>query len=356
MKKLLLASTALVLSAGVASAQVALSGDARMGIVYDNSLASAGAGTTNTSRLTFTSRARVTFTLSGETDGGIAFGGSFRADNAGAAAAGTGGSVFISGEFGKLSMGDVAGAARAAVGDLYGVGLTGIGDLNEMVYIDRNPTMLGASVYSFNRRPSVLYEYSIEGFTFYLGAARPNRTDGVGYGNLGLAGNPPASLASAAALAPAAGGSYRESQYSVGVKYSFDGFTIAAGHEQFRASSTGNPSWSANHTIISAEYDMGDFKAKAIAGRIGGNLGTAASATPGLSRSQYGLSVEGNFDAVTATAFVNRNMMTTNYGIGASYDLGGGASMVGGISRRGSNTTLGMTNQTRADFGLNFSF
>ncbi|WP_439563477.1 porin, partial [Roseinatronobacter sp.] len=68
MKKLLLASTALVMSAGVASAQVALSGDARMGITYDNS---------RDAKLQFSSRARVTFTLSGETDTGMAFGASF---------------------------------------------------------------------------------------------------------------------------------------------------------------------------------------------------------------------------------------------------------------------------------------
>ena len=37
MKKLLLASTALVMSAGVAAAEVALSGSAQMGIVYDSS-------------------------------------------------------------------------------------------------------------------------------------------------------------------------------------------------------------------------------------------------------------------------------------------------------------------------------
>ncbi|MGL4413330.1 porin, partial [Roseinatronobacter monicus] len=90
MKKLLLATTALTLSAGVAAADVSLTGDARMGFIYDGD------------DVNLTSRARVTFTLSGETDTGMAFGGSFRADNAAGAAAGTGGSVFISGAFGRL--------------------------------------------------------------------------------------------------------------------------------------------------------------------------------------------------------------------------------------------------------------
>jgi outer membrane protein OmpU len=83
----------------------------------------------------FTSRARVTFTFSGETDGGLSFGASFRADNSSNAANGTAGSVFLSGAFGKISMGDVDGAAVAAVGHVDGVGLTGLGDRNESSFI-----------------------------------------------------------------------------------------------------------------------------------------------------------------------------------------------------------------------------
>ncbi|TQM94273.1 porin-like protein [Roseinatronobacter monicus] len=125
MKKILLATTALVASAGVAAADVTLSGDGRMGITYDSAADS-------NSRLAFTNRARVTFSLSGETDSGMAFGGSFRADNASGAAAGTAGHVFISGEFGRLRMGDVDSAFQALFGNIGGVGLTGLGDLNEL--------------------------------------------------------------------------------------------------------------------------------------------------------------------------------------------------------------------------------
>ncbi len=87
-----------------------------MGITYNSALNS-------NSKLAFTNRARVTFTLTGETDGGLAFGGSFRADNAGGAAGGTAGSVFISGDFGRIRMGDVDGAFTSLFGELAGVGL-----------------------------------------------------------------------------------------------------------------------------------------------------------------------------------------------------------------------------------------
>ena len=142
MKKILLATTLLAATTGFAAAEVTLSGDARMGIIsnFDN----AATLLVNESDLQFTSRARVKFTLSGSTDGGLEFGASFRAQDAGAvtsvskgadgiagtaddivtvgggAANGQAGSVFISGAFGKLTMGDVDDAANSAIGQEIG--------------------------------------------------------------------------------------------------------------------------------------------------------------------------------------------------------------------------------------------
>ncbi|MCL1627784.1 porin [Roseibaca sp. V10] len=277
MKKLLLASTALVMTAGYAAADVALSGSARMGIAYDSAAAR---------ELSFTSRARVVFTLSGETDGGLAFGGSFRADNAVGANAGTAGSVFVSGTFGRLSMGDVASAAEFIVGDLSGVGLTGLGDLNENTYLG-NAT-----------RPAARYDYSMDGLTLALSIDNPSNAAFV---------------------------------YSVAVGYEMNGFMGGIGYEKVNSG--------ASHTIgyIGAEFE-------GVTGKL--TYGRSAGAN------QYGLSISGSFDATTVTAFGRRDFAgATHYGLGASYDLGGGASLVGGIVRNdtGAGSTL-------ADFGLNFSF
>ena len=76
----------------------------------------------------------VQFNGAGETDGGLGFGFSFRAADAGGADDGNGGSVFISQGGHTLAMGDVDSAANAAVGQVSGVGLTGLGDLNEVNY------------------------------------------------------------------------------------------------------------------------------------------------------------------------------------------------------------------------------
>lgn len=288
MKKLLLATTALTLSAGVAAADVALSGNARMGVVYDGD------------DFGFNSRLRVQFTLSGETDTGLAFGGSIRADNAGDAGGGnvdtggmTGGSVFISGDFGRLSMGDVAGAAEFIVGDLAGVGMTGLRFLNENTYLSNAD------------RAAARYDYSIDGFTFAISADEPRASDTA----------------------------------SIAAGYSFGDFGVGIGYERVSSS--------VDHVIAYASASFEGIDVKATYGRQSG-LALAE-------RDQYGLSVSGSFDAVTVTAFGRRDFdANTHYGLGGSYDLGGGASFVGGVVRDGGSTAAGK--QTIADLGLTFSF
>lgn len=112
MKNVLFASTALVAFAGAASAQsITLSGFAEMGL-FD---VSAGTGATN--GVEFFTDIDVTFTMSGETDGGLTFGASVDLDEGGSGAAAVadnaddgGVTIFLSGAFGTLTMGDTDGA------------------------------------------------------------------------------------------------------------------------------------------------------------------------------------------------------------------------------------------------------
>ena len=63
------------------------------------------------------------------------------------------------------------------------------------------------------------------------------------------------------------------------------------------------------------------------------------------------LSVDYTTGATPLTAFATDNVDfagTDTFGVGAAYDLGGGASVVGGIVDNGTDTT--------ADVGLTFSF
>ncbi|WFE75592.1 porin [Roseinatronobacter sp. S2] len=374
MKKLLLASTALVMTAGAAAAQVNMSGSARMGIAYDNRAGDNSAGA-NSAKLQFTSRIRVNFTMSGETDSGLAFGASVRGDQFGNANSGgtamANGSVYIDGEFGRLTFGDVAGAARATVGDIDAISLTDLGDPQEATYLDR--TFATGRATNFGRRTAVLYAYSIDSFTFRASVGQQRRTDNGGF-----------DVVNNVAVSRPATENYKDTLYALGVSYSMDGLKLSAGYEAGKASyndiadPSNNTKFSASHIIIGAEYEMEGFTIKAVAGRVGGDLGTMLGGRTNLSRSHYGLSVTGEFDATTVTAYARRTIQSsTNYGIGASYDLGGGATLVGGIARIGAtkapvtpssynapanvNAAFGPSlgaapSRTRADFGLNFSF
>lgn len=317
MKKVLLTTTALVAFAGAAAADavnIDVTGSGRLGLTFVDQATNPD-GTSN--EVNFSSRIRISFSASGETDGGLAFGGSIRADNASAGNSGSGGSVFISGGFGKLAMGDVDNAAEAAVGDLAGVGYTGAGDYNEQMYLNSSDL------------PAALYSYSSGDFTVYVGVGNPGGT---------YSGTATASYTGT-------GGVNVADQVSVGGSYSFGDFTVMAGYEsQTTTSFTAGVGTGVNDDawIVAGAYTMADTTLKAVYGEQSGS--TAVT--------QYGASVSSSFGATTVSAFVNHQEVagatTDNYGIGGSYDLGGGASVVGGVA--------GGDSVTQADLGIKFSF
>jgi outer membrane protein OmpU len=279
MKKVLFATTALVMTAGVAAAEVSVGGDGRMGVISSDG-----------GDLAFTSRIRISFSASGETDAGLSFGGSIRADNAAASATttdadangswdtsgggvnGAAGSVFVEGTFGKISMGDVSGAPEAAVGDLSGVGLTGLGDLNETTYL------------SNGTRPAARWDYTTGDLGLHVSSDNP-----------GPAG---------------------DTAYGIAVTYSMGDISFGIGHEDGGGS---------DHTIAGVTAGFGDATIKVI-------YGTADLA--GTDFDQAGVSIDYVSGATTLTAFYDTEDLggvdTDSYGIGVAYDLGGGASLKAG--------------------------
>lgn len=322
MKKILLATTMLVAGASIAAAEVTLSGSARMGVI--SNFDDATTATIDESDLAFTSRARVQFNLSGESDSGLSFGASFRADNAAGANTGDAGSVFVSGAFGKLSMGDVDGAAQMATGHVAGVGLTGLGDLNES-------TFLGAG--DERGDPTALYEYAAGDFTVYLSAT-----------------NPVASLGSATTRVS------DTTALAIGAKYTFGDYAIGLGYENlsgYEAAAVGAGALAADntdvdHIVLKVSANVAGFDVQGLIGQADGTLRGAA-----LDGDQYAASVSYTTGAITGTVFYTDDSAlggTTAYGVGGSYDLGGGASVVGGLAKNHDADTEAF------DLGLNFSF
>ena len=276
MKRILLASSAVVMSAGFAVAEVAVGGDGRMGV---QSLNGADA--------VFNSRVRINFSASGETDNGLAFGGSIRADNAASGASGTAGSVNVSGAFGTVTFGDTNTAAKQAVGNAGGVGYTGLGDLNEVGYLAKTT-------------PNVRWDYTMGDLSVH--ASIDNDTD-------------------ERVVSGAMSYSIGDVGFGIGVEKHGDNQNIVAG----------------------VNAALGDASVKLVFGSNDDNNAATDD-------DQYGASASFVSGSATFTAFTSSTGGNDHFGIGAAFDLGGGAAIMGGFVDGDS------LDDTSFDMGITFSF
>ena len=368
------------MSAGFAAADVSVSGDGRMGIVSTD-------GAT-----TFSNRMRINFSGSGTTDAGLSFGGSFRAADASNAGSGTKGSVFLSGAFGKITMGDVGGGDSESVGQLAAVGYTGLGSTNSINYASDGFDGFGLVASSTTvdnvddaGGAKVLYTYAANGLSLNVSTAQLSNTatDRTAFG-VGAA-------YTTGALTVAVG--YGDTDIQLGniQVYTADadgtGNGTADGIEV-----VGGFTGSVTDTSVSATYVMGATTIKAIyqdkqldvsraASLVDGAVGAVAATTNTLSATSMGLSVAHKMDALTLKAFsvsttVDTSLASTDatvsrYGVGAAYDLGGGAvlnagwvsvdtpaiaaatAVANGAVTRGAAST---SSKNVFDVGVNFSF
>jgi outer membrane protein OmpU len=337
MKTLLATSAILAISAGMASAEISISGSARMGIVDDF-------GDANTQ---FSSRVRIVFTASGETDTGLSFGATMRADQNGGNTDGTrntDSTVFISGAFGKLTMGDVDGAAAAAVGQVDGVGYTGLSDHNEITFIgtagvnfNNNFSVFPDLAYSSDT--SVLYEYATGPVSIYASSTQLNYV---------------ASLF----------GGFDAQAYSVGASYAIDAYKFSAGYEKLNFDAVAGALFiDGKNWVLGADAGFGPVTVKARYSQA--DLNDSNSNYYELD--QWALSGTYKIDALSLTAFASSkegkrdsgaNVNTYDaLGLGASYELGGGASVSGGVVRLEETAgAAASVKDTAVDLGLNFSF
>lgn len=324
MKKVLFATSALVLSAGFASAEVAVSGDGRMGVIYDGNDAQ------------FSSRARVKFTLTGESDSGLSFGAAFRVDQENyssnefrSAAKGTAGAIWISGTYGKLSMGDTVGATEAAIGDLPEVGYTegGFGgDIEEISYLVGDGNNL-------DQGPNILYEYTVNNISFYASA-----TDGVNtYGNQIVGSGTEVGTDPVTGEPIIANIDSASTAYSLAAKYEGSNFWASLGYSKHD---------DASEIALGAEGSFNNFKVK----------GVYASYDDAVLDYTAGLGLSYQMDAILVKGFYRKDKWEVSgnsydsFGIGADYDLGGGAVLAGGI------IDSDYLDDTVVDMGVKFSF
>ena len=279
MKKILLATTVLAMTASVAAAEVSVSGEARMGVV-------------NTGDDTmFSSRVRIVFTGSGTTDGGLSFGAEMRADQQGGNDNDAGGNkdgtengdstVYISGAFGKLTMGDVAGgAADNLVGQVSGVGYTNIQDLQEIGFLGGSAT-------------AARYNYTSGALEFALGIGQTGGDDA----------------------------------YSVAAKYAPGTYSVAVGYSK-------NGDDSQVDLLGSATFGAATVKAR-VADRDSADetaFGVSIDYVVGAA-TITAFATQNNFSVLNAALEVQDTA-----GLGVAYDLGGGAAVKAGVSDNGTDT------------------
>jgi outer membrane protein OmpU len=295
MKKILLATTMLAGTAGFAAAEVAVSGYAEMGIL----------GGANVGETQFHQDVEVTFSMSGETDSGLSFGTAIDLDETDVAFGDDSGtSVFVSGTFGKITMGDTDGGFDWALSET-GMGTSMGDDHTSHVGYSGNSGLDGDQ-----DGQVVRYEYSA--------------------GDLGVAAS--VELDDTGVDSPIVG---------LGVKYAVSGVNLGLGYQSDDFNTIMGVSVAGEMGAVKYAVNYSDLDT------AGTHMGIGLGYTTGA------LMVAANYGVFEDTDGVT----TDGYGLVANYDLGGGAVvMVGYGSEIAGDVDAGTVDGERYSIGLGLSF
>ena len=267
---------------------------------------------------TAVNRFRISFAGSGETDSGISYGISGRADQSNSSVAG---SQYVSGAFGKIKMGDLGGADKDAAGHIAGgVGLSGMGSNNEIAY--------QAATHNLG------YEFSTNGLTFGYSqntAVQTGSNSALGIKWAGDMGGAGITLGVGQSKLGTA------TQSTMSIAMSMGGLTV-------KAISSSNDNGPDVKAIDEVRHSTTAGAEKAYA------LAVAKVATPDTDHTGFSLSYA--MDAMTMTAY-SKTVSTSGAadkdytGFGITYDMGGATLKAGMVE---DNKVSSM------DIGISFSF
>jgi outer membrane protein OmpU len=266
-------------------------------------------------------RVRISFSGSGETDGGLTYGFSARADQSNTS---TGGSQYISGAFGKISMGDLDGGDEQLVGNLSGVGVTGAGSYENFGY--------QSSAHNIG------YSVSMAGVSFAATTDLVRGADATKTGSNSAMGIKWSGDMGGATVGIALGSSKMGtvSEDSVSASVSMGGLSIMA-------VSHNNDNGPDVAAVTGTSQTFG-------ASSVAFKAGTAAVAKPDTDTT--GLSISYAMDAMSVTAFTRTESTSgvadKDYsGVGFTYDLGGATLKAGFVDANDISIM---------DVGVSFSF
>lgn len=323
MKKILLATTALVGFAGAAAAEIKLDGYAEIGINGGGTSAATPTGY----ETQFHNDWQVNFNFSSETDGGLSFGGKVQIEenNSPASINGTpridDEAFWVSGSFGKVTLGETDGAVDWAVPDIFsGTSISDDHSTHAGAYWN---TGLDGNSANGGGNQIARYEYSFGAWAAALSLEAntvPNSpkdtTIGIGAKWSGELGGVDVS----------AGAGYAtdgdDKTWSLAGKAKMaNGFSVALGYADF------------SHSTSNANADnfhLSDYV-------TGVNSTTAVARAPVEVESWVGIGVAYTLDALTVGANYGKYSAAnagdgdpSGWGLVANYDLGGGAVLMFG--------------------------
>jgi outer membrane protein OmpU len=340
MKKVLFATTALVATAGVASADIALSGVAQMGLQ----------GGSNNAETQFVQDIDITFTMSGTADNGLTFGAAIDLDEA-AGAVGTndaGVAIFVSGDFGTLTMGDTDGAFDWALQE---VNFNGAATLNDDETSHAGFSGNGGLDGAYDGQ-ILRYDYSVGGFGVAVSLEMDDDTTAM----------PATGLYSAGGALPATrvanDNITNDPIWGVGLRYGGDfaggSYTLGVGYQTTSDINNAPGGQGVTWAGISAAVALDSgFSAAVNYSQVDG---------PGNTDGTH-MAIGGSytFDAITVHANYGQYDWdaasgvpdSDGYGLSASYDFGGGLSAHLGY---GYSDTTGVPSSSTWSFGLNMAF
>ncbi|WP_165390353.1 porin [Thalassococcus sp. S3] len=335
MKKVLFATTALIATASMAAADVRISGYGRFGLDYNERNDNTVVGETN-----ITSRLRLQFDMSAETDGGVAFGARFRAqaesrDGTPNGATFNGARFFASAGGFTLQVGNITGAIEAMPGTYLetrtaGIGIDGADFTSHVANVGDSFTnavsgsdYFGWDAYSSGGtgRNGVEVIYSQGAFGAHLSYSKDNDV---------------------AVGPPVVEGVQRT---AVHLSYEFGDWTAAIGYQDENQDGGDN-----DILIASISGDLGFAGVRLAYASVDNVTSRNAAGTGTVNNDIDKFGLYGTFDIGAATslvAFVTNEDNPggasdgTAYGIHVSHDLGGGVSLeAGAVEASDDNTTV----------------
>jgi outer membrane protein OmpU len=310
MKKILFATTALVATAGVAAADVAITGFAEMGVAGGSEVDSQ-----------FHTDIDVFFRMSGEADNGLSFTAAVDLDENGAFGAATQGGETIAIAYGgvTVTMGDTDGAYDAALSEVgFGgaiaddhtghagySGQGGIGSSDDIVAVLENVVAGANGLDGFYDGQVARVDYAAGMFSVHASLELADDRD--------LGGVPGVSAGAVMGL---------------GAVYNADGLRIGVGHQSVKVSDDFGGDFSASFTGVSLQYAMGDIT-------VGTNysmgkhdvFGDDVSSTHMGVGAQYtmnALTLGVNYGASSVEIDGGDDFSNSGWGVSANYDFGGG--------------------------------